>query len=139
MQVIGIKDWFEWCSRRNIDPSTARFAVETCYYGRSLLRSRPGALLVTEEAILHDSYGVGTTLWAIGERETRVEIPLRSILRLRRRPVGWLLKLGWFYPEAHYQIQTAAGPNHDLILHRDAAAFEAVLAEAGLIVSHEEL
>lgn len=130
VKVIGNKHWQRWCSTHGIALKTAVFSLDTCYYG-SGLRSRPGTLLAYPDRIVHWSYSVRDTLWAIFEPSTKIELPFKEIAAIRRQCMTLSNNIKQLWPDAHIRIQMVDGTAHDLFLQRNSSVFENALHELG--------
>ena len=136
VRVIRRKHWLRWCSRKGIDLDAAFFSLDTCYYGVSL-RSRPGTLAVLPDRILHFSYSVWDTLWAIGESSIKIDIPLADIASICKQRLSLWLRIAQLGPDSHIRIQMIDNTIHDLFLQRDSTAFADVLRSLGHQVTAE--
>ena len=125
-RVISDSKYREWCKARGLDLDRALFHLETAYLGQTW-RSRPGALIVTGDAITHYSYKWTDTLWAIGEPTVRVDIPISSIVELRRESLSTGDTVKFLWPAAAFTVVTASGERHFLALQRDHDRFEEVV------------
>ena len=128
--VIRRKHWLRWCSSKGINLDTASFSLDTCYYGAGL-RSRPGTLIVFSDHIVHFSYCVWDTLWAVFEPSVRIDLPFASIVSIQRQRVSLLLRVAQLGPDSHIRIRMNDGSIHDLFLQRDSAAFEDAVRAVG--------
>lgn len=131
--VLWKKRWIQWCVRNKVDLSTADFALDTCYLG-SGLRTRPGTLLVTQDSIIHHSYSWTDTLFALFEPVLKVKMAFADVKQVRKHKVSKKLALYQLFPEAHYTVVLQNNSTVDLVLQRDAQAFEAVLTNRELSI-----
>ena len=137
MPVISQRRWKRWCSRHGLDIVNASFSLDTCYY-RSDWRSRPGTLLVYGDKVVHCSYRVWDTFWAIGEPSVRVELPFSDIHEARRKHLPFGLRLKQLFPDGFFELLMRDGESHHLILQRNSCAFAKALSGGGVSVVREE-
>jgi hypothetical protein len=157
--VISQSKWMRWCAARELPVSTARFALETCYYGFGF-RSRPGTLLVTDSELIHYSYSWRDTLWAMFEPSVRVPVPLASIREVQRLTLEFVLagmrevrrpRLGCWRrllrvwdptspvrkPNSAFRVVTHDGHAYDFLLQRRGDEFAQALRSRGLAIPDE--
>ncbi len=131
--VIQQNKWLNWCQARQLDVAQARFALETCYYGVDL-RSRPGTLLVSGTHIIHFSYSIRDTWWAMFEKSTKVEMPLQRVSVVRQSELSAFLNAVQFDPDAYFQIEMDDKTIHHLILQREGSKFVEAVSALGVRV-----
>jgi len=135
-RVIRRKHWLRWCSRKGIDLDASLFSLDTCYYGAGI-RSRPGTLVILPDRIVHYSYSLRDTLWALGERSIRVDLPFANVASIRKQQISFWLRVAQLEPQAHLRIRMTDGAVHDFFLQRDATAFFDALHTLGLQLTAE--
>jgi len=134
--LLSKERWREWCEFNGYDIKAARFSVETSYYGRGFVRSRPGAVLLYDHALIHHSYSAGDTKRALGKNTMRLELPVHDIAAIRRL---WMSKLSnrlHGSPESAYQIKMHDGRAHYIFLYSCTHEFEDALKALGLNFSY---
>jgi hypothetical protein len=110
------------------------FAIATCYYGLGF-RTRPGTLIVTNDAITHYSYSWRDTHFAMFEPSIPVIMPLPEIEHVSRLQLGFWQRANLAQPDACFEVVTRGGESHHLALHKAAHEFEAILTECGVTIS----
>jgi hypothetical protein len=119
--VIPDKRFHRWCDRHDLDLSRAMFYAKTCYYGVRL-RTRPGALIVYEDTLVHHSYAWTDTIFAAFEPSLRIEIPMPEITEVSAVNLSFWWRQAFMFPNGAFRVVTA-NESHELVFARDAKAF----------------
>jgi len=131
--VISQQKWRRWCESKQLPVATADFALDTCYYGLSM-RTRPGTLLLNESGVIHYSYSVWDTPFALFEPSICVSIPLRTIGEVMGLKLGIFTRVLHGFPHSAFRIMTTERSAHDFVLQRNGQEFVDALLLRGLRV-----
>ncbi len=134
--VLSKKRWDEWCRENAVALEEYAFVVDTAFYGTGQY-SRPGTLFIGKGLIVHRSYELKETVWAIGHKAQVVEIPIHSIREVCRMKLGLSENLTHLYPESCVSITTHEGHKHVLFLQRESLAFEESLKGLGVKIIND--
>ena len=132
--VISEQKWLEWCVDNQLPTKTARFVLDTCYYGLGL-RTRPGTILITDSEIIHKSYSWQDTRWAIFEPSVCITIPLSQVREIKQVTLGIFAKLLHAMPESIFEVTTQDEDKHAFVLQRDSNDFVQAVHSLGFKTS----
>ncbi|WP_444944057.1 hypothetical protein ACJJIK_02200 [Microbulbifer sp. ZKSA006] len=104
MKLMSKEKFRQWKEERNI-PEDVSFGTSRAYYGLCF-RSRPGALYVDRESIVHWSYSPNDCPAAMFEKEIRIDIPLESIKSVKVEKLGFWWKIAFMGARWVVKIET---------------------------------
>ena len=130
---IGEAVWLSWCERNGLAAhfDSATYVSKWAYYG-SGWRCRPGSVFVTPTRIIHHSYSVADTIYAIFEPSVRVVVETENIVGAAPIHLGILWTVANGYPEGGVRLAMRDGVHHDLILHEKGPDFRKAMTELGV-------
>lgn len=131
VNVIRDSEWKAWCLAKGICIESALFSLPTCYYGIGF-RARPGALIVTEEEIIHYSYSWQETSWAAFEPSLRLGFGLSDLVTVDRYPLSIWRRLLMTAPDSCFRVVTSDTSDHYFCLQQRGNEFSAILDGIGV-------
>lgn len=123
MNVITDIAFMTWCEKHGYDLDSAYFYAQTCYMGRTI-RSRPGALFLFQNELIHHSYGWKDTWWAVFEPSVQVRLPVETISEIKRSQLSVIWSTMFMTPESAFTVTTTDARVDWLMLYRGGAEFE---------------
>ncbi|WP_444897878.1 hypothetical protein [Microbulbifer sp. SSSA005] len=116
MKLIGKEKFKQWKEERSI-PEDVRFGTSRAYYGLCF-RSRPGALYVDRESIVHWSYSPNDCSAAMFEKEIKIAIPLECIKSVEIENLSFWWKIAFMGAKWVVRIETDSD-KHEVVLYDD--------------------
>ncbi|WP_156035161.1 hypothetical protein [Microbulbifer sp. HZ11] len=132
MKLMGKEKFRQWKEERNI-PENVSFGTSRAYYGLCF-RSRPGALYIDRESIVHWSYGPSDCSAAMFEKEIKISIPLESVKSVKVEKLSFWWKLAFMGAKWVVKIETDSDLQ-EVVLYEDPSDLVAPIqaASAGAV------
>lgn len=132
VSVISPERWKIWCERHQLPVAESLFSSSTCYFGFGM-RSRPGTLLVTSTQMIHQSYSVRDTYWAMFEKPERVVADVSGIKSIQTVMLPLWLQIAHTTGKGATLIEFIDGSTWELVIHEgESEFFETVCRLTGL-------
>ncbi len=107
------------------------FGTDRSYYGKCL-RSRLGALFLTNDELVHWSYDPKDAQYAIFEKEIKISIPLETIKHIKVKELSLFWRIMFMNPKAYIKITTKNNEHHEIILYEDHLRLFETLSSFGI-------